>query len=75
MRTLHDIAAAAVLLSRVERECLVDALLRSLNEPAAFGLNGAWDVEIKRRLQEVDTGIAAAIPAEVVFAEARKLAE
>ncbi len=74
MRTLHDIVAAALLLSVEERERLVDEVLRSLNKPSAFEVDGAWDVEIARRLQAVGAGKAETIPADVVFAEARKLA-
>ena len=36
-------------------------------------VEAAWDEEIKRRIGEIDNGTARLIPAEEVFAKARKL--
>ena len=36
-------------------------------------VEAAWDEEIKRRIDEIDNGTARLIPAEEVFAQARKL--
>jgi len=36
-------------------------------------VEAAWEDEIKRRISEIDNGTATLIPAEEVFAEARKL--
>ena len=36
-------------------------------------VESAWDQEIKLRIGEIDNGTARLIPAEEVFAEARKL--
>lgn len=36
-------------------------------------VEAAWEDEIKRRISEIDNGTARLIPAEEVFAEARKL--
>ncbi|MCZ4316671.1 addiction module protein [Comamonadaceae bacterium G21597-S1] len=36
-------------------------------------VESAWDEEIKRRIGEIYTGTARLVPAEEVFAEARKL--
>ena len=36
-------------------------------------VEAAWDEEIKRRIGEIDNGTARLIPAEEVFAQARKL--
>ena len=36
-------------------------------------IEDAWGVEIKRRLDEVESGTAKLIPAEEVFAEIRRL--
>jgi hypothetical protein len=36
-------------------------------------VDAAWDEMIKRRIEELDRGVVQAIPAEQVFAEARRL--
>lgn len=72
--TAADLARKGKQLARDERERLVDALLESLNEPAATELDAAWEAEIERRLAAYDRGEVAAIPAEEVFAKARAIA-
>ncbi len=72
--TAADLAQRGKQLPPDERERLVDALLVSLNEPAASELDAAWDAEIERRLATYDAGEVAAIPAEEVFAKARAIA-
>jgi putative addiction module component (TIGR02574 family) len=74
MRTLHEIAAAALLLSLEDRRRLVDVLLLSLNEPSPVAFDDAWGEEVERRLKEINEGMAASIPVDIVFAEAHKLA-
>ena len=61
-------------LSPEERLLLVDLLLESLHEPAIAEVEGAWDVEIERRLAEYDRGEVQSIEAEEVFAKSRGLA-
>lgn len=58
-----------------ERERLVDALLESLNEPAAAELDAAWSAEIERRLAAYDRGEVKALSAEEVLAKARRIAK
>jgi putative addiction module component (TIGR02574 family) len=72
--TAADLAQRGKLLPPEEREQLVDALLASLNEPAAAELDAAWAAEIERRLAACDMGQVRAIPAEEVFAKARSMA-
>lgn len=73
--TAADLAQRGRQLPPLERERLVDALLESLNEPAANELDAAWGAEIARRLEAYDRGDVKAIPAEEVFARARALAK
>jgi Putative addiction module component len=37
------------------------------------GVEAAWDVEIKRRITEIENGTAKLTPAEEVFAEIRRM--
>jgi putative addiction module component (TIGR02574 family) len=75
---MHDQVAELVRQGRklppIERERLVNELLESLNEPAAGALDGAWELEIAKRLAEYDRGEVEAIDADIVFAKARRLA-
>ena len=72
---LADLAERGRALPPEERERLVDELLRSLNEPAAFELARSLEDEIERRLAEYDRGEVDAVDAEDVFAKARRLAQ
>ena len=73
--TADELALRGKKLPPAERERLVDALLASLNEPAATELDAAWGAEIERRLAAYDRGEVQALPAEEVFAKARALAK
>lgn len=72
--TAADRALRGKQLPRDERERLVDALLESLNEPAATELDAASEAEIERRLAAYDRGEVVAVSAEEVFAKARAIA-
>jgi len=49
------------------RAALADSLLESLNEePADEAVEAAWSEEIKRRIQEIDSGKVQMIPFEEV---------
>lgn len=52
----------------------VDVLLVSLQEPATAEAEAAWETEIDRRLDEYERGEVKPIPAEDVFAKARRIA-
>jgi putative addiction module component (TIGR02574 family) len=73
--TAAELALRGKQLPREERERLVDALLESLNEPAAAELDAAWSAEIERRLAAYDRGEVHALAAEEVFARARAIAK
>lgn len=72
--TAADLVRRGKQLPVEDREMLVDALLESLNEPAAAELDAAWASEIERRLAAYDRGEVSALPAAEVFARARALA-
>lgn len=56
----------AVSLPVEERALVVDSLLRSLNQPESH-IDEKWVREAKRRLTELRSGHAEAIPGEDVF--------
>jgi putative addiction module component (TIGR02574 family) len=71
---LTELSQKARQLSLEERAQLAEELLESLQEqPEDVG--AAWDVEIFRRIQEYERGEAKLVPAEEVFAEARRLTQ
>lgn len=54
-----------------DRLYLVDRLLASLNAPSREEIDRLWAEEAARRIDELDSGKAQAIPGEQVFAEIR----
>jgi putative addiction module component (TIGR02574 family) len=69
--TLEQVTEEVRELSRPDREQLLARLIRDL-EPvenlSAAEIENAWDNEIARRLEEIDSGKVKAVPAEEVFA-------
>jgi putative addiction module component (TIGR02574 family) len=61
-------------LSSEERARLALLLLESLEPESKDDVEAAWLAEIEARLAAYDRGEVSAIPAEDVFAEARRLA-
>jgi putative addiction module component (TIGR02574 family) len=55
-----------------DRIYLLDRLIESLNAPSREEIDRAWAEEAERRLDELDSGKAKAIPGEQVFANIRK---
>jgi len=70
---LVELSQKALSLSANEREQLAEDILMSLQDQVLPEVDAAWELEIRRRLQEVQSGAATLVPAEVVFAEARRL--
>lgn len=71
---LKQLEAEALKLPIQDRAQLVQRLIASLDQDAVDGPTGverAWEVEIRRRLAELDAGTAELIPADRVFAELR----
>jgi putative addiction module component (TIGR02574 family) len=73
MTTLVDeLSQKALELPAEERVLLAERLLATVHEVDPE-VEAAWDVEIQRRLAEIDSGTAKLIPAEEVFAKVRSL--
>ena len=62
--TLDKVRSEALRLSEAERAELAHSLVQSLDGPADPDAQSAWDVEIVRRLAEVDAGSAELIDRE-----------
>lgn len=58
-----------------DRARLAELLLESLAEVSSPSVEAAWDAEIRTRIAEFERGDLELIPAEEVFARARKLAD
>jgi putative addiction module component (TIGR02574 family) len=56
----------ALSLSVEEQEALADSLISNLGGKVDQGVQAAWDEEIKRRIEELDSGKAKTIPWEEV---------
>jgi putative addiction module component (TIGR02574 family) len=73
MTTLvEELSKRALELPPEERVRLAEKLLATVHEVDAE-VEAAWDQEIQRRLEEIDSGTAKLIPAEEVFAEVRRI--
>jgi putative addiction module component (TIGR02574 family) len=58
----------ALALSTQDRGVLIDRLVESLDEgPAEEGVEGAWDAEIAKRVEDVRSGRVKLIPGEQVL--------
>lgn len=68
-----EIERSARLLSPEERARLAEAMTESLREAMPAELEAAWEAEIRRRVDTYERGEATLIPAEDVFAKARKI--
>lgn len=68
-----EIEKSARLLTPEDRARLAEAMTESLREAMPPGIEAAWEVEIKRRVEAYERGEASLVPAEDVFAKARKI--
>lgn len=72
MRTAADnLELAALALPAGDRARLAKVLIESLDQDPE--VEAAWEREISRRVAQVEAGEATLVPAEDVFAEARRL--
>ena len=69
-----DIERSARLLTPEERARLAEAMAESLRGEMPSEIEAAWEAEIERRIEAYERGEAKLIPAEDVFAKARKIA-
>jgi putative addiction module component (TIGR02574 family) len=64
---VSELLKKALALPPEARAALADSLLESLDEePVDEGVEAAWSEEIKRRLEEIDSGKVQMIPFEEV---------
>jgi putative addiction module component (TIGR02574 family) len=67
-RSAQEILEEARQLPPDEVDWLVESLLIKEDQAATSEIEAAWDSEIKRRLDEIDSGAVEMIPAEQVHA-------
>ena len=63
----EELLAQALKLAPEDREILAVQLMGSLEQPPCYDVY--WDAEIKRRIEEADSGIVPGIPWETVREE------
>ena len=68
---LETLRNAAMALSEQERAALAKDLVASLDGPEDEGVAEAWDCEIRRRIQQIDSGEAELLDAKEVLSRAR----
>jgi len=69
--SLDEVTAQALKLTAEERAELIERLVDTVLP--APSLHPAWEVEIARRVAEMDAGLVESIPAEQVFSEMRDM--
>ncbi len=69
MTTSDELYNAAMDLSIEERLALANRLFESAYDEKEPGYDGAWDEEVKRRLDEIDSGAVTMIPGDQVRRE------
>ncbi len=70
--TASRLKAELLNLATEDRAELAYVLIRSLEEEPETGVRVAWEAELERRWQEMESGRVAGVPADEVFAELRK---
>lgn len=67
---VSEVLEKALALSTQARGLIIDRLIESLDdEPAEEGVEAAWSDEIKRRVEEIQSGKVEMIPGEQVLKE------
>ena len=62
--TLEKVRSEALRLTEAERADLAHSLVGSLDGPADKDAESAWDTEIQKRLDEIDSGTAKLVDRE-----------
>jgi putative addiction module component (TIGR02574 family) len=70
--TAEKLKSQLLQLGNEDRAELAYFLIRSLDEDPDTGVQAAWEAELDKRWQEMESGKVAGVPAEEVFAELRK---
>ncbi len=74
MTTLAEVESRALELPENDRLVLAAHLLISVEPPADHHVEEAWSQEIKKRIEEIDSGRIQAVPGELALARLRKAA-
>jgi putative addiction module component (TIGR02574 family) len=72
IETVEEIKSKLSALSFGERAALAHFLIHSLDEETDPEREAAWDVELAKRAQEIQSGIAVGEPADKVFSDLLK---
>ena len=67
-----ELSQKAQTLRPEERARLAELLLDSIHQSTDQTVEDAWDEELRKRIDEVDRGVATLISAEEVFAQVRR---
>ena len=67
-----ELSQQAQTLTLPDRARLAELLLDSIHPASNTDAEAAWDVELQRRMDEIDRGVAKLIPAEEVYAQVRR---
>jgi putative addiction module component (TIGR02574 family) len=70
-RTLEEVREEAMALTIEERSRLAEELWDSARTPEEREIDAAWEVEVDRRVAEVEAGTAVLIPGDEVIRELR----
>ncbi|MDP9360217.1 MAG: addiction module protein [Acidobacteriota bacterium] len=70
-RTFEEVRDQAMQLSMEERSWLADELWESARTAEEREIDKAWEVEIERRVAEIDAGTAKLIPGDEVLRDLR----
>lgn len=68
---LEELKNAVMALSESERAKLASALVASLDGPGEDAVARAWDIELCRRINEIEAGTAHLLDVDEVLANAR----
>ena len=68
---VSELSQRARALAPEDRARLAEELLASLEGDLDSDVEAAWDVEIQRRVAEIDSGAVKLVPADEVFARVR----
>ena len=68
-----ELERSARLLTSEERARLAEAMTESLRDVVPPDIEAEWEAEIKRRIEAYERGEATLVPAEEVFAKARRI--
>jgi putative addiction module component (TIGR02574 family) len=63
---VSEVLEKALALSTQDRGLIIDRLIESLDDEPSEGTEEAWSVEIKRRVEEIQSGTVKMIPGEEV---------